>query len=445
MKHVAIINADFAPSSLPPSLRIRFFARHLPEFGWQPTIITTDPSYYESTVDPENEQLLPESLKVIRTCALPAKLTRSFGFGDVGIRSLFFHWRALKKLSREKRIDVIFIPVPPSMPMTLGRLAYHRLGIPYVIDYIDPWVTEYYWKLPREQRPPKWRLAYSAARLLEPFSIKRASQITGVSKGVTDSVISRYSQFEKSDATEIPYGGEAEDLAYVIEHPRQNRIFDKNDGLLHISYVGVLGPGMSETVKAIFMAFRAGLSRAPKIFERVRFHFVGTTYDPEGGSSSGCQVLALAEEPGITDFVDEHPARVPYLDALQLLIDSHALLIIGYDEPLYAASKIYPYILARRPILGVLHEESSPVSILRNTRAGDVVTYNSVRGPMGKIDAISRSLEDILRLPSNYEPPTIWAEFEPYTTRAMGARLATVLDKAYRTSAIGNDRKPSTC
>jgi hypothetical protein len=36
--------------------------------------------------------------------------------------------------------------------MILGRLAHARFGIPYVIDYIDPVVTEYYWKLPRSQR-----------------------------------------------------------------------------------------------------------------------------------------------------------------------------------------------------------------------------------------------------------------------------------------------------
>ncbi len=440
MRHVAIINADFTPSSLPPALRVRFFAKHLPEFGWQATVITTDPNYYESTIDPENEQLLPKTLNVIRTSALPAKLTRSFGFGDLGIRSLFFHWRALKKLSRDKPIDLILIPVPPSMPMTLGRLAYHRLGIPYVIDYIDPWITEYYWSLPKEQRPPKWRWASSVARVLEPFSVKRASQITGVSKGVTDSVISRYSQFEESDATEIPYGGEADDLAYVKTHPRENRIFDKHDGLLHITYTGAFAIGMSSAVKAIFMALRAGLQRTPELFNRVRLHFIGSTYDPKASSSSGYQVMPLAEEVGVAEFVDEHPARVSYLDALQLLLDSHALLVIGYDEPLYAASKIYPYILARRPILAVLHEDSSPVSILRKTNAAEVVTYNFVAQPLDRVKEISAKLEELLALPPDYQPRTNWEEFEPYTTRAMAARLSEVFDKAVQRNRVNNGK-----
>jgi hypothetical protein len=430
MRHVAIMNADFAPSSLPPALRVRFFAKHLPEFGWEPTVITTHPSYYESTIDPENERLLPDALEVIRTSALPARVTRNFGFGELGIRSMFFHWRALTKLARERRVDALLIPVPPTVPMTLGRLAYHRFGIPYVIDYIDPWVTEYYRGLPKAQRPPKWRLAYTAARILEPFSIKRASQITGVSKGVTDSVISRYSQFKESDATEIPYGGEADDLAYVKGHPRPNMIFDKGDGLLHISYVGVFATGMAETVRAIFTALKVGLRRAPEQFGRVRLHFVGTTYDPKASGSSGHLVLQIATEVGVGGFVDEHPARVSYLDALQLLLDSHALMVIGYDEPLYAASKTYPYILARKPILAVLHEESSPVSIFEKTRAGIVAKYSSVSPPLEHVDEILARLEEILGLGPDYKPPTVWEEFEPYTARAMAARLSTVLDKA---------------
>src|SRR6266550_264223 len=112
MKRVVIIGADFAPSSLPPATRIRFFAKHLPEFGWEPIVLTTSPEYYESATDPENEQLLPDSLEVIRTRALPTSLMRKLGVGDIGMRTIAHHWRALSRLHKEKKIDLIFIPVP---------------------------------------------------------------------------------------------------------------------------------------------------------------------------------------------------------------------------------------------------------------------------------------------------------------------------------------------
>ena len=77
-KTVLIVGPDFTPSSYPPALRIRFFAQHLREFGWEPIVLTTDPGYYEWEVDPENEKLLPPGLQVIHTRALPAISVRPF-------------------------------------------------------------------------------------------------------------------------------------------------------------------------------------------------------------------------------------------------------------------------------------------------------------------------------------------------------------------------------
>lgn len=38
MPTALIIAPDFGPSSLPPATRVRFFAKHLPEFGWEPVV-----------------------------------------------------------------------------------------------------------------------------------------------------------------------------------------------------------------------------------------------------------------------------------------------------------------------------------------------------------------------------------------------------------------------
>ncbi len=427
MKRVAIIGPDFAPSSLPPALRIRYFAQHLPEFGWQPIVITTDPQYYEGKTDPENERLLASSLEVIRTRAFPAKWTRRIGVGDLGMRSVWHHWRVLSRLCRERKVDLVFLPVPPYVQMVLGRLAYERYGVPYVVDYIDPWVTEFYWALPKEQRPPKWAMSYTLSRMLEPFSLKRVRHLVGVSSGTTDSVIVRYPWLSKDNATEIPYGGESADFDYLRENPRKNQIFDPHDGLLHVCYTGAYTISMRETMRALLSAVRSGLERMPELFERLRLHFVGTSYDPKAGKNR--PLLAMARELGIESLVDEHPDRISYLDALQTLLDAHALIIIGSSEPHYTASKIFPYILARKPLLTVFHEASSVVTILKETQAGDVITFNSQFTPGDKVDEISRRLERILLLPQNYQPPTCWEAFEPYTTRAMAARLAQVFDE----------------
>ena len=424
MKRVVIIGADFSPSSLPPATRIRFFAKHLPKFGWEPIVLTTNPEYYDSLTDPENEQLLPDGLEVVRTRALPTRLMRKIGIGDVGMRSMFHHWRALSRLHREKKIDLIFIPVPPSVPMVLGRLANMRFGIPYVVDYIDPWVTEYYWTLPRKQRPPKWLLSYALSRCLEPFALRRAKHITGVSRGTTDQVVSRYAWITDADATDIPYGAEADDFEYLRQHPRQNAIFDTNDGKLHVCYVGAYVETMEQTLRALFAGFRQGLERAPSLFERVVLHFIGTTYSTNG--SDPFRVTAVARDCGVAEWIREHPQRVPYLDSLQIMLDAHALILLGSAEPHYTASKVFPYVLARRPLLAVFHEDSSVITILNEVNAGQVVSFNATESPSDRVNEISVRLEQMLV--EDYDPQVRWEAFESYTTRAMAGRLATVFD-----------------
>jgi hypothetical protein len=430
MKQVVIIGADFAPSSLPPATRIRFFVSHLREFGWEPIVLTTKPEYYDWPVDSENEQLLPKSLEVIRTNALRPSWTRKLGVGDIGIRSLRQTWRALKNLCQTRKIDLIFIPVPPYVSMMLGRLAQEKFGIPYVIDYIDPWVTEYYWKLPRAQRPPKWPLAYAMSRLCEPYAIKRVSHITGVSRGTTDSVLSRYERLTETDATEIPYGAEADDFEYLRRQPRVNPIFDRDDGLLHLSCVGACIPSMYATVRALFAAVRLGLDRAPELFGRLRLHFVGTSYASNG--SAPHDVLTLASEAGVEAYVSQQAARVPYLDSLQVMLDSSGLFLVGSDEPHYTASKIFPYLLARRPLLAIFHEQSSVVSVLKETGAGQVVSFSEQSPVSDKAMEISQQLESMLG--ATTAAPANRDVTESYSTRHMTARLARVFDSVLAAS-----------
>jgi hypothetical protein len=428
-KTVLIVGPDFTPSSYPPALRIRFFAQHLHEFGWEPIVLTTDPRYYEWSVDPENEKLLPADLETIRTHALPASLTRKIGIGDLGIRSLWYLWRELSRISRRRKIDLIFIPVPPNPTMVLGRLARARFGIPYVIDYIDPVVTEYYWKVPRSRRPPKYEMAYAFARIIEPFSLKHVSHLVGVDTSYTAGAFERYNWLAGVESTGIPYGGEGADFQYLRQHPRANRFFDKNDSLLHVSYVGRGGVDILPVMKVVFDAVKLGLQRMPDLFNRLRLHFVGTTYAPEAAGQY--QVLPAAKDAGIESLVDEHPGRVPYLDAMQILVDSHALLVLGSESAHYTASKVFPYILANKPLLAVFHEESSVVKILRETQAGDAITFGSSCSVAEKTAEIADLFQQTLSLPRDHTPSTRWEAFEPYTARAMTSRLAQVFDKVF--------------
>ena len=124
----------------------------------------------------------------------------------------------------------------------------------------------------------------------------------------------------------------------------------------------------------------------------MRLHFVGTSYAQNGAP----QIDAIAREFGVEDLVDERTARVSYLESLQIMLDSDALFLIGSDEPHYTASKVFPYMLARKPLLAVFHEDSSVVKILDEIGHASVLTFRDLHSLEKQSEQILNSLTLIL-------------------------------------------------
>jgi hypothetical protein len=156
-------------------------------------------------------------------------------------------------------------------------------------------------------------------------------------------------------------------------------------------------------------------------------HFVGTTYAPK--AEGQYQVLPVARECGVGDIVEERPGRVQHLDAIQILLDSDALALVGSEAPHYTASKIFPYILSAKPLLALFHEESRAVKLLEETSAGKAVTFSATRPPLSVVGEVEAALHVLLSAPSGWRPPTDWKKFEPYTARSVTARLAEVFER----------------
>ncbi len=87
MRKILIISPHFPPSNLAAVHRSRLFANHLPNFGWQPIILSVHEKYYEEKPDWNLFKLLPHSLKVQKVKALP--LTKPRMIGDIGLRAFF--------------------------------------------------------------------------------------------------------------------------------------------------------------------------------------------------------------------------------------------------------------------------------------------------------------------------------------------------------------------
>ena len=199
-------------------------------------------------------------------------------------------------------------------------------------------------------------------------------------------------------------------------------------GKVHWVYVGRGGKDMAKALKALFIAISNHRHQNPQIWESVKLHFVGTSYAPKGRETKTIEPIAIAC--GVGDLVTEHPLRIPYFEALQVLKDSNGILLIGSDDPNYSASKIYPCILAEKPILGIFHENSLVVNVMQKTQVGEIVTFKSEDNQSKLIQQLELKLDQLFKLPENTVSNTNWLAFEPYTARSMTKKLCEIFNKS---------------
>lgn len=110
--------------------------------------------------------------------------------------------------------------------------------------------------------------------------------------------------------------------------------------------------------------------------------------------------------------------------------------MIGSDDPDYTASKLYPCILARKPVLAIFHQQSSVVNILQSCQAGKSVTFTSQNKPADLLPKIVDQLNWLLSIPKGYEPETNWSAFQAYTAREMTQRQCSIFDNCLTTAKI---------
>ena len=377
MRRVLMVSPHFPPDSSAASHRVRLLAPHLEAAGWSPTVVTLEPSAYEGRLDPDLAALVPESLRVVRAPAWRAGLTRRAGLGDLGLRAFTGLRHTCRALLSREHFDALFITVYPVYPALLGAGLKADYRVPFVLDYQDPWVGA--WGESVGSGPngaPDWksRASRGLGTWLEPKAIGAADAMVAVSQGTIDGIVQRIPAAARLPHAVIPLGFEPDDFAALRARPPRRAHFNPADGLVHLCYVGTLLPTGVETLRLLFRAL-ARARRDDPAAAQVRCHFFGTSNQSD---SDAYRVLPVARACGVADAVSEVPGRLDYLDALSVLTQASGILLLGSSERHYTASKLYPALLAKRPVLALFHEGSSVVSILRAAGSEPsvrVVTY----------------------------------------------------------------------
>jgi len=171
-RRVLLIAYYFPPLGLSGVQRVTKFAKFLPDFGWDVSVLTVKPRSYFAYDESLLTDLDRDEITVHRTASLDP--TRFFGSRRIGMppegrrrlvsgisQTLFqpdnkigwfpFAVREGKRLLHEHTHHVILASAPPYTAHLIGSKLSRETGLPLVLDYRDDWVDN-----PRHTYPTKW-------------------------------------------------------------------------------------------------------------------------------------------------------------------------------------------------------------------------------------------------------------------------------------------------
>ena len=419
MKKLLIIYPHWPPSNLAGVHRARLISNFLPEFGWQPVVLTVNPDCYEETADPELCRTVADHVEVHFVDAFPAP-RRLRIVGDIGVRAFYQLWRGALRLLRSAEFDFIWIPIPSFYVAVLGRLLHLRTGVPYGIDYIDPWVRPLH---PSQRLISRAGLSLLAARILEPIAVRRASLISGVARPYYKPVIDR--NFPDGGVVDVamPYGFDPRD--HEIEPEDQSLPWDPQQIRAWV-YAGAVLPKSRLFFESLFQSIEF-LRNAALWPPDVKLLFFGTGY------YFGPGISEIARQHGIDDIVVEQRERAGFLQIQHYLRSADRVLVIGSSEPHYTASKTFQCILSGKPILAMLHKDSTACQFLMASKAATfTVSYDPADSSQKLFEAVTSVLSNCA------EPLVEWlpdrTKLNAFSSRESAGILAAALGEALNRS-----------
>ena len=237
MKKVLIITYYWPPAGGPGVQRVLKFAKYLPEFGWQPIILTVQngeyPAYDESLFSD-----IPKECKVFKTPAIePFSLYKKFTGMDsdeaIPVATLaetktswkkkLAHWirlnlfipdakigwipfavKAGKHIIRNEKPDIIFSSSPPPTVHLIAKKLAKWSGIKWVADFRDPWTEIYH-----QDSVYKNKLTHYIDSKLENKILTNANKVSTVSMHIAESF---QKKSKNNTFTVIPNGYDDADL-----------------------------------------------------------------------------------------------------------------------------------------------------------------------------------------------------------------------------------------
>jgi glycosyltransferase involved in cell wall biosynthesis len=384
-KKVLIIAYYFPPIGGSGVVRIIKLAKYLPQFGWEPTVLTVaggDSFVFDTSLLDELPETFPieraPAWEIIKTTQAKHTLDRVRVPGGQSaratlrqslaqfLRALYFSvfipddklgwlWPATRKavqVARTETFDVIFATSPPQTDLLIAARLKRRLHIPIVLDYRDEWTTNPHKLMPNS-------VTHGLQRLLERCTLAQADALTLVSEGMLDH-LHENALLPKSPpkCVILPNGFDPADF------PQDESTAQPTDRF-HIVYTGSFY-GEYRVPDPFLYALHNWLTQNPGYRADVKVTFYGSIYPRH---QYLIETLGLQDVIAVAGNLPHHQVVTAQQAAAVLL------LIIGAGEgKAVLTGKIFEYLGARRPILAIVPVEGEAAALIQRTNAGIAVS-----------------------------------------------------------------------
>jgi len=416
------------------------FVKYLPEFGWEPIVLTVRDGKF-GKYDERLTKIVPEGTTVYRTRSIEwfndgenrstagrqrkrtlvsriqnrlRMIANWFAIPDGNISWIPFATVEGVRIIRQEGIRHIFATGKPFSAFIIGYVLKRLTGAKLVIDYRDPWTQN----INYHRRSPAHRWIETA----QERAIIRLSDVVIANTWVNEELLVRdFGDGQERDKfITIHNGFDGEDFDGVPE---------KRDDKFTITYAGAFyfsvgssfkksaGDDVMRTYSPLyfFEALAKLTTRRPDLRERLRVNFMGQLghgFDP------------IIEEFGLGDVI-HRLGFLDYEEHLTILKSSTALLLVlsqGEKSRGWIPSKLFSYLGSGNPVLGMV-PEGEVRDIIERAKAGIFADPDDVDG---MVHAVETLYDQWFALGKRFERNE--DEISKFERRALTKRLATALD-----------------
>jgi len=384
------------------------FAQHLPEFNWEPAVLTAHPRVYAG-VSPASLTEVPPHLQVRRAFALDTAR-------HLSLRGAYPRWLALPdrwwtwwlgavpaglSLIRKLKPDLLWSTYPIATAHLIGYTLHRVTGIRWVADFRDPMSEADYPSDPLERRAFEW---------IEYQTLKHCERAVFTTPGALRIYAERYPDISRSRLTTIENGYDESSFAGA---KRSGYPGPSDRGPLVLVHSGTVYPSERDP-RPLFAALSELRGNGGIKPGELRVVLRATGADD--------YVRGLIARHGIDGIVTLEPA-LPYRAALAEMLAADGLLLLqaaicNNQVP----AKLYEYLRARRPILALTDPAGDTAAVLRNAGIDTMARLDSQ-------EEIARLLPRFLELLRQQRAPVAAeAAVEAASRRSRTIELARVLD-----------------